>query len=313
LSRLRYQLASSLFSCSFIQNELGEASNIKDKNNRKNVVRVLTLIAGQLKLMNSDMIGENGLLIFFGIDRSCQEIKEVITPPTPITEFYYQCSKHFATDRFESVFSTKPIGHVVFISGVECIIYQYNGNWKKIKTINANLIKRHHKGGQSSVRFSRLAEESRTHYITHIVDWINQLIVNDQNNYVFGGRELKEMLMNSHVLKISMKTDDVYHIFNEQTIHENYFKQIMIDPSFGNDKKVEYVIELLEKDPDYLLFSADEINESINDVEYIININTDITFTDKLTILLPNNHSRYGRLKNYQIIGKMYFKRNLFA
>lgn len=110
-----------------------------------------------------------------------------------------------------------------------------------------------------------------------------------------------------------MKTDDVYHIFNEQTIHENYFKQIMIDPSFGNDKKVEYVIELLEKDPDYLLFSADEINESINDVEYIININTDITFTDKLTILLPNNHSRYGRLKNYQIIGKMYFKRNLFA
>lgn len=265
--------------------------------------------------MNAETIGDNGLLLFFGIDRFGHEIKEMIAPPNPITEFYYQCTKYFDIDRFETLFTTKPIGHIIFISGQECIIYQFNGNWKKLKTLNANLIKRHHKGGQSSVRFSRLAEESRTQYITHIVDWINHLIVNDQNNYVFGGRELKDMLITCPQLKITLKTEDRFHIFNDRTIHDDYFTQLMTNPIFNNNKKVDNIIELLTRDPDYLLFSLDEIMEHLANVEYIVDIHHNIDpfepyaiFKNKDIITLPIDHPSYARLQDYQIIGKLYVK-----
>lgn len=295
-----------------MQSETGEASNIKDKCNRKNVIRVLMMISGLFKTIDQKSLGDNGILVFVGIDKSGQELKHILQPPNPISEFYYKCTKHFETERFEELFYVKPMGNVVFISGNECIIYQFNGQWKKIKTMNANLIKRQKKGGQSSVRFSRLAEESRVHYITHVVDWINQLVLPNQNNYVFGSRELKDMLLENPELKIKFKTDDIYHVFNEYTIQESYFKNLMVNPVFSENKKVDNIIELLNRDPDYLLFTLDEINENINGVEYIINIrnNKEIAsrYGDK-SINLPLNHQHYGVLQNYVVIGKLYVKR----
>ena len=135
--------------------------------------------------MTPEMIGENGILIFYGINRLGDGIKEIIKPADPITDFHYKCTKRFLTEEFEPLFAHKPIGHVVLINGEECHIYQFNGSWKKLKTINGNLIKRQKNGGQSSVRFSRLAEESRAIYITRVVDHLNDLLEPHQNNYVF--------------------------------------------------------------------------------------------------------------------------------
>jgi len=308
---LLFQHISFVFSHDFIQTELKLATNIKDKNNRKNVIEILTLILGQLKKMSTEIIGDNGVLFLYGINRSSNLISKIISPPSPITEFYYKCNKHFDTDRFTQLFTTKPIGHVVFIDGEECMIYQYNGNWKKIKSITANLTKRHTKGGQSSVRFSRLAEESRANYITRVVDWINQLITINKNNFVFGGRELKAQLLASPELKISFKTDDVYHVFNDRTIHECYFGQIMINPIFGENRKIDNIIEFLNIDPDYLLFSIEDIHEKMNDVEYIVNIhleNTEKIFPNKQVIKLPTDHAHYAKLKDFIVIGKLYHK-----
>jgi len=295
-----------------VQSETGEASNIKDKCNRKNVVRVLTMISGIFKTIDQKSIGDNGILIFVGIDKYGQELRYIIKPPNPIDEFYYKCTKHFETERFEELFTTKPLGNVIFINGNECIIYQFNGQWKKLKTINANLIKRQKKGGQSSVRFSRLAEESRTHYITHVVDTINQLIMPNQNNYVFGSREIKNMLLDSSELKIKFKTDDMYHVFTSDTIQEPYFKNLMVNPIFGENKKVDTTIELLQREPDYLLFTLDEIDERMCDVEYIINIHSSKDIAQKYgikSINLPIDHPHYGILQNYIVIGKLFVKK----
>jgi len=271
------------------------------------VIKILTLISSQLKMMTTEMIGDNGVLILYGIDRTCNEVKEIISPPNPITEFYYQCTRRFEVERFETLFTTKPDGHVILICGTECLIYQYNGLWKKIKTITANLTKRQKNGGQSALRFSRLAEESRTQYITRIVDWINQLIVIDHNNYVFGSRELKEMLLVSPTLKVPLKTDDRYHTFSQRTINEEYFRLLMSDSEFKDNKKVEQIIELLARDSDYLLFSRDEVINNLSNVEYIVSLSKE-QFEDKQVIILPIGHPKYGQLKNYPIIGKLYHK-----
>lgn len=309
LLRLRSRHQSTIFSLSFLQSEQKEAKNIKDKNNRKNVVYILTLIHNQLKLIDNNT-NENGILFFFGINRNGEEIKEMIIPPNPVTEFHYKCTKRFETENFENLFLSKSIGHVIFISGIECVIYEFTGTWKKLKSINAELIKRHNKGGQSALRFSRLAEESRTHYITHVVDWINRLIKEQTNNFVFGGLELKNMLINNTELKIDVKTDDMYHTFDDRTIYSEYFKTLMTTPVFGDDKKVDQVVELIVRDPDYLLFTPAEILENIDSVEYIISIKDTTKFEDKNknVIKLPIGHPKYKCLQSYSVIGKCYVK-----
>jgi peptide chain release factor subunit 1 len=266
------------------------------------------MINSQLRLITPIILGENGVLIFFGIDRSGCDVKEIISPPNPITEFYYECTKSFVTERFKNLFNEKPIGHIVFISGEECLIYQYVGIWKKIKSINANLIKRHHMGGQSAVRFSRLAEESRVHYITHVTDWINKLILTKDNNYVFGGRELKEKLLQSSELKIVFHTDDIYHSFNDQTINDDYFTKLVSSQVFKEDKRIGQIVELLEKDCDYLLFSDNEIKTNFDNVEFIVVISSTEKYENKNVIILPYNHHYYSKLKHFQVIGKLYYK-----
>lgn len=311
LLRWPFRDQSIFFSCSFVRSEIGAASNIKDRCNRRNVIRVLTIISELLKSIKS--VGDNGILLFVGIDISGYEIKHIITPPNPINEFCYSCSRHFDTDRFDELFTQKPIGNIVFIDGNECIIYQYVGQWKKIKSINANLVKRQKKGGQSQHRFERLAEISRADYITHVIDIINQIILPNQNNYVFGSREIKEMLLEKQELKIKFKTDDVYHVFNDKTILDTYFRNLMIDPVFSENKKVECVIDLLNKgDTDYLLYTTQEIDENFANTEYIINVHDDKEIKSKYgdkSVNLPRNHKYFGQLQYYKVIGKLYVRK----
>ena len=66
---------------------------------------------------------------------------------------------------------------------------------------------------------------------------------------------MKDLLLTNQRLKIPLKTDDMYHVFNDRTIYDEYFKRIMEEQIFNDDKRVASVVELLERDPDYLLFS----------------------------------------------------------
>ena len=270
------------------------------------------MISCALKTIKHDQIGDNGILIFFGIDSHGYELRHIMNPPNPVDKFYYQCTKRFDTELFADLYTSKPIGNLVLIDGEICLMYRYIGKWEKLKAINANLVKRQKKGGQSSVRFSRLAEESRANYITHVVDWINKLIEPCQNNYVYGSREMKEMLLDTPEMKIKFKTDDMYHTFNEKTIFDPYFKNLITTPTFNDDKKVDNVVDLIQRDPDYLLFTKQEIMDHLTEIEYIINIHSDKKISSLCgakSIDLPIKHHQYGMLCNFEIIAKLYVRK----
>jgi hypothetical protein len=312
---LLFHKISIVFSLDFIKNEIKEAENIKDKKNRKCVVKVLSFIHQKIKNINIPL---NGIIIFGGINNENQEILEIIEPLNSIDEFYYTCSKYFETERFMKLFEEKQYGIVVFISGDECLIYKYNGIFSKIKSINACLIKRQRKGGQSSVRFSRLAEESRIHYITNVVDNLNEIVkIENGNNWVFGGNEMVKMLLENKELKNKFLTDNCYHTFNNDTINNSYFKELMKKSNINkyDEQKVDKIIELLERDPDYLLFSEEEIIENINNIENIILIDLKIGDYENLLnkvnyIIIDRKSKYYVNLKNYKIIAKIFYKNN---
>lgn len=259
---------------------------------------------------------ENGLLIFAGIDNVGKSIFEMIEPRNPIHQFYYSCGKKFETDRFMDLFEEKPEGFVVFMSGSEALIYQFcSGKFKKVKTISANLINRQRKGGQSAVRFDRLAEASRHDYIVHLTEHLNRLIVDPKSiNWVFGGEELKKMLLAFAPLKPKFLTESLYHSFNLDTIHDRYFANLMVNRDDDYLKAVDYAVELIQKDPDMLLFSEEEIRENQQNVEWLLSIQQPIDtlqeqFPDIQNIYrLQINHKSYGKLQGFNVIAKLFYK-----
>ena len=268
-----------------------------------------------LKRINS--IPDNGVIYCFGTDEHDDEIFQGITPPNPVDKFYYKCDRYFHLEQYDKLFEQKPMGYVVFIDGNECIIYQYNGIWTRLKYFDALLVKRQRKGGQSSVRFSRLAEESRMHYITHIVDEVNTIITDTKSiNYVFGGEELKMMFMTNSDLKPKFKTESLYHTFNRDTINEPYFLTIMNKVNNDDTNLIsQQIITYIDTEPDFLLFSLDEIMINIKQVEYIFIISNGMRqvaemVPDKTCYYLNIDNPLFGRFKGFDIIGKLYYKPN---
>ncbi|MGY5852065.1 MAG: peptide chain release factor 1, partial [Candidatus Thorarchaeota archaeon] len=92
---------------SFVKTEISEADNIKSKQNRKNVQDNLTAILTELTKIGK--LPETGIVFFFGIlehGGTNQEIREIIVPPSPVSQFIYVCGREFILEELEDM--TKP-------------------------------------------------------------------------------------------------------------------------------------------------------------------------------------------------------------
>lgn len=262
-------------------------------------------------------IPENGIIYCFGIDEFDHEIFEGIIPSNPVDRFCYKCDRYFHLDQYNKLFEKKADGFVVLIDGRECFIYRYTGIWTRVKHFDAVLISRQRKGGQSSVRFARLAEESRLHYITHVVDEVNALITNNKsNNYVFGGEELKMMFLSSSALKPKFRTESSHHAFNRDTINEPYFMNLMNKVNVDDSNQIaEQIVTLIDTEPEYLMFSLDEIMENIANIEHILIVSGQFHHMQehfgKKAFILNAGCSYYGRFIGFNVIGKLYFKNEM--
>jgi hypothetical protein len=298
----------------FIASEQTQLQNIKDKTNKKCIERSWKMFREcilNLEKNTKENINENGALFCFGIKFTLEELIHIIIPPNPINSMFYKCDRIFHLDQYNNLFEEIPTCFIVFIDGNECLIYKYNGKWIKIKHLNALLIKRQSKGGQSSIRFSRLAEESRLHYITNVVDTIN-LYTNDKSiNYVFGGDELKNMFLNNKNLKHKFYTESKYYTFNKDTINEPYFIQLTLKINLDDsNKKSDEIINLLNVNPEFLLFSLEEINKEPENIEYIIIIDKNYEYIKNQyinSVMIEYNNKNYDVLKDYTIIAKKFW------
>lgn len=201
---------------------------------------------------------------------------------------------------------------MILLDGNETKIYKLEGDNFILKDkLNGNLTKRQKKGGQSSVRFSRLAEESRANYITRIVDRINIICKDSANTFIFGARELKNDLLSSSKNLINLKTLNVFNIIEDNFI--NTYKKELLDifkqnqnEMTGNDKRVEKLIGLINKNPDIVLFGEDEVND--DNCEYMIGTK-DYSDKYKNFILVPPSSKYYKNIIMYHgvVIGKKYY------
>jgi hypothetical protein len=218
--------------------------------------------------------------------------------------FYYNCGNKFNTDIIQPYFKLHS-GSIIFVNGDQCLIYEHTIEFRKKKHITANLIKRHHKGGQSSIRFARLAEESRLHYVTHIID--NHLnALNTSSNWIFGSDEIRTMIMD-RLKDINIPINNGGFLeFTEDTICDRKKWLSYLETEEKEDNNLlEKIVYYLDTDPDFLDFDPSKMNEMC---AYIINDKKISDSENGKKIHLSPKFINYSRLIIFPYIGLRWYK-----
>ena len=227
----------------------------------------------------------------------------MITPNITLDIFYYSCDNKFVTDPVKKYIKTYD-GSIVFANGQECIIYEYTTEFIKKKHINGNLVKRHKKGGQSSVRFARLAEESRTQYVSRIIDDINK--IKTKNNWIFGSSEILSYIFDkTHLINVKINNGGFYdfdlHSINNVQRWVSYFD--LNTTSKTNDHIFKKMVYYLDVNPDMLDFSKENKNEMM----YFIDFNNTDELDDPKNLIIDKKSEWYNRLCIFEYIGLKYY------
>jgi peptide chain release factor subunit 1 len=174
-----------------LREEYGQASNIKSKTTRKNVLEALEKILNYLKMFKAPP--ENGLAVFCGNisnDPGRQDVKLFsISPPEPLLVQYYRCDSTFSLDPLEEMVSPKESFGLVVMDGREATLAIMRGKQVKIiRTLNSTAHSKVSKGGQSARRYQRLVEEGIEYYYKRIGEAMDKAFLpNKMEGVIVGG------------------------------------------------------------------------------------------------------------------------------
>lgn len=180
----------------FVKAELAGAENIKSKQNRKNVQDNLTAILSELTKLSS--IPENGIAFFFGFEEeggSNKEIREIVVPPSPISQFVYLCGREFVTEELESMTLPKSLVVITLIEGGKVTIGYLRGkHMEMVLDEDFFIIGKTRAGGQSAKRYLRLREEKMQEFFKFVGRKLWDLLKDNLDNVdaiVLGGNTIR--------------------------------------------------------------------------------------------------------------------------
>lgn len=284
--------------------------NIKDRVNRHNVIRLLTTIESHFDEIYKKNV--KGLFIFCGIDETKKEIFILLEPMSINNMFFYNCGAKFVTDIFLKYYD-KYDGTILFVNGEHALIYKYNteiGKFELNKTIISAIPSKHNKGGQSAVRFGRIADNIREKYILNIIEYL--LLINDNNLWLFGSKDITDDIK-YHNPKKNINYGG-YIEFDKTTINDTSKWLKYVKENTNNDKILKDIVYTIDTNSELLDFGENIFNnttlfEVIVVNPYHKNYNKQYE-KQKKVIKITKSSETYERLKNFIYIGKMYFVQN---
>ncbi len=183
---------------SFVKAELAGAENIKSKANRKNVQDNLTAILSELTKMSE--IPKNGIAFFFGVleeGGTSEEIREIVVPPAPVSQFTYICGREFITEELEDMTKPKSLVVIVLIEGGKVTVGYLRGkHMELVRDEDFYIIGKTRAGGQSAKRYLRLREEKMMEFFKFVGRLLNNLLLDNLENVdaiVLGGNTIRAM------------------------------------------------------------------------------------------------------------------------
>ncbi|NVM53182.1 MAG: peptide chain release factor aRF-1 [Candidatus Helarchaeota archaeon] len=167
----------------YLKQEQGQASNIKSKTTRKNVIDCITTILGQLRIIKNPP--ENGMVFFCGaIPQSGPGTERIelypIEPPPgrKINTYKYHCSAEFYLEPLRDLLIEKATFGLVAMDRSGATIATIKGNELNIiESITSGIQGKHKKGGQSQRRFERLIEQQAHEFFVRLGEHMNKVFI----------------------------------------------------------------------------------------------------------------------------------------
>ncbi len=174
-----------------LREEASQASNIKSKSTRLNVLGALERIMNHLKLFKKTP--ENGLAVFAGniSDNAAKVDIELFSlePPEKLNIGTYRCDSRFFLDPLQTMLGSTDSFGVVVLDGREATVAMVKGtNITIIKKLNSTAHAKIRKGGQSARRYERLIEEAIEVYYKRVGNAMDEAYLKDEKVIVKGVR-----------------------------------------------------------------------------------------------------------------------------
>jgi peptide chain release factor subunit 1 len=158
-----------------LKDESSKCTNIKDRVNRQSVEDALTSAAVRLRQETMHKSPATGLCLFAGsvmlADGRTKRITYLLTPPREVGTFY-KCDKQFHVQELLDQLEDERVFGFLVVDGNGALYGTLSGTAKNtLFTFEVDLPKKHGRGGQSALRFSRLREEARHNYERFVCDY----------------------------------------------------------------------------------------------------------------------------------------------
>ncbi|KAF8162843.1 peptide chain release factor eRF1/aRF1 [Crassisporium funariophilum] len=216
--------------------EYGTASNIKSRVNRLSVLAAITSTQQRLKLYNR--VPPNGLVLFVGTILTDEGKEKKVSfdfePHKPINTSLYLCDNKFHTEALSELLESDSRFGFIVMDGNGTLFGILAGNTRDIlHKFTVDLPKKHGRGGQSALRFSRLRDEKRHNYVRKVAELaVQHFITNDKVN-VTG-----LVLAGSADFKTELSQSDMF----DQRLVAKIIK--VVDVSYGGENGFNQAIEL---------------------------------------------------------------------
>ncbi|ODV93057.1 hypothetical protein PACTADRAFT_52183 [Pachysolen tannophilus NRRL Y-2460] len=219
-----------------LTDEYGTASNIKSRVNRLSVLSAITSTQQKLKLYSK--IPPNGLVIYCG-DVITEEGKEKklnidFEPFKPINTSLYLCDNKFHTEALSELLESDDRFGFIVMDGNGALFGALSGNTREILyKFTVDLPKKHGRGGQSALRFSRLRDEKRHNYVRKVAETAVQYFITADKVNVSG-----LVLAGSADFKNELSKSDMF----DNRLQAKIVK--IVDISYGGENGFNQAIEL---------------------------------------------------------------------
>jgi peptide chain release factor subunit 1 len=226
--------------------EYGTASNIKSRVNRLSVLAAITSTQQRLKLYNR--VPPNGLVLFVGTILTDEGKEKKVSfdfePHKPINtcvfnyscavshplthvrpRSLYLCDNKFHTEALSELLESDSKFGFIVMDGNGTLFGTLAGNTRDVMhKFTVDLPKKHGRGGQSALRFSRLRDEKRHNYIRKVAELaVQHFITNDKVNMT------GIVLAGSADFKTELSQSDMF----DQRLQAKIIK--VVDVSYGGE------------------------------------------------------------------------------
>ncbi|VVC02599.1 Peptide chain release factor subunit 1 [Candidatus Bilamarchaeum dharawalense] len=173
-----------------LREEMSQASNIKSKSTKLNVLGALERIMNHLKLYKKTP--PTGIAVFAGnVSENSAKIDIqlfTIEPPEALNIGAYRCDSKFFLEPLQSMMGSTDSYGIVVLDGREAIVAIVKGtNITVIRKLNSTAHAKIRKGGQSARRYERLIEEQIEVYYKRVGVVMDDAFVNRVKGVIVGG------------------------------------------------------------------------------------------------------------------------------